>query len=208
MSEALPRRILLYLYGTPNLVGSLLGLLGLALHFAGVIDRYWLLIVIGLYALGVVATPRRRAESLNLQRELSEEELRKALERLIRRVRRRLSPPVVERLDSIKENLLALLPRLKEMDGASEQLHIVRRTATDYLPEMLERYLRLPPAFARLHAVKDDKTPRDLLIGQLDLMDDQLKKILTDVYRDDTNALMAHGRFLEKKFADGGNWLE
>jgi len=44
------QRILLFLYSTPNIVGSLLGILGLALFFFGVIGRFWLLIVVGLYA--------------------------------------------------------------------------------------------------------------------------------------------------------------
>lgn len=37
--EAVPRKVLLFLYGTPNIVGSLLGLLGLGLFFGGVIKQ-------------------------------------------------------------------------------------------------------------------------------------------------------------------------
>lgn len=38
----MPRKLLLYLYGTPNIVGSLLGLIGLGLYFAGVIKSLWI----------------------------------------------------------------------------------------------------------------------------------------------------------------------
>lgn len=202
------RRTLLYLYGTPNIVGSILGLVGLTLFFTGVIQSYWLPIVAGLYALGAVAIPQRRAESLTLENEFSEEALRNGLERLLRKVRPRLSKPVLEHLHSIKETLMALIPRLGEMDGAARHLHVVRQTATTYLPEMLENYLKLPPAFARFHPVKDGKTARDILVRQLEVLDRELKRILTDVYRNDTDALLAHGRFLEAKFATGAEWLK
>lgn len=201
------RRLLLYLYGTPNIVGSLLGLSGLGLFFAGAIHRFWLPIVVGLYLLGVVATPRRRVDNLAIEHVLTEDELRRALEGLLRKIKGKLSEPVMARLTSIKENLMALLPSLERFDGSSHQLHVVHQTVTVYLPKMLETYLSLPPAYARLHTVKDGKTPRDVLLDQLTLLDEELKQILNDTHRADSDALFAHGRFLETKFARGQDWL-
>jgi hypothetical protein len=71
------RRILLFLYSTPNLVGCLLGLGGLALYALGIIGPYAPLIVVGLYLIGVLLAPRPRirafaaaAEDADLRREL------------------------------------------------------------------------------------------------------------------------------------------
>ena len=51
----------------------------------------------------------------------------------------------MERLESIKQTLFALLPHLTDMERGDHQLHVIKRTATDYLPEMFEKYLALTP---------------------------------------------------------------
>lgn len=62
------RRLLLFLYSTPHIVGSVLGLLGLGLFFAGIIKSYWYFIVAGLYVIGVLATPKSPTYELRLER--------------------------------------------------------------------------------------------------------------------------------------------
>ena len=51
-------RALLFLYGNGNIAGCGLALLGPALLFAGVIERGWLPITLGLYAIGWLLAPR------------------------------------------------------------------------------------------------------------------------------------------------------
>ena len=74
MSAALPfgTRLLLFLYSTPNIVGSALGVVGLGLFFGGVIDDWWLAIVAGLYAVGWLATPRDRELEIALRERASQ----------------------------------------------------------------------------------------------------------------------------------------
>jgi len=80
-------------------------------------------------------------------------------------------------------------------------------TATSYLPEALEAYLRLPRSFADRRPVDGNKTSLMVLVDQLDLLAVTMEKIRDAVYRSDAEALVAHGRFLAEKFghgADGG----
>ena len=48
-----------------------------------------------------------------------------------------------------------------------EQAFHVEQTIRGYLPNTLERYLRLPPVYARMHPVKDGKTAEVLLVEHL-----------------------------------------
>lgn len=202
------RKLILFLYSNQNIVGSALGLLGLALFFVGLIKSFWFFIVVGLYGIGYVIAPRNRAVQFHLKQDLTIDELQKALDRLVRKVTKKVSPPVLERISSIVESLNALLPQLSKLNETDHHLHVIKQTATDYLPNMLNTYLELPPAFARFHIIKGEKTPRDLLLDQLDILDNEMKSILTDLHTRDTEALMAHGVFLKNKFKAGSDWLK
>jgi hypothetical protein len=194
------QRLLLYLYSNSNILGSLLGLVGLGLFFTGIIGDYWLLIVIGLYGIGALAAPRSQAQELRLRQELDVEAMQQELEELVNSIRRRVPKEIYQRVVSIKNTIIEILPYLHRLDQSNYNLYTIRQTALEYLPETLENYLKLPPAYVNLHVVKDGKTAQKLLVDQLDLLDEEMKSIAQDFYRNDTNQLVAHGRFLEEKF--------
>jgi hypothetical protein len=75
----------------------------------------------------------------------------------------------------------------------------VRQTVNDYLPAVLQNYARLPPAFARIHPVRDGKTAQQLVDEQLGLIEKELNTILSDLSQNDAQALIVHGEFLKKK---------
>ena len=194
------RKLLLFLYGTPNLVGSLLGLAGLGLYFGGVINRYWLFIVVGLYAAGVLLTPKRQAADFTLQRDLAADDIREALENLIGRVQRKVPKEVLTKIESIKESIFTILPKLDALTGGAQSAYIVRQTALEFLPEALQNYLNLPPAFANVHPLKDGKTAKTLLLEQLGLLAKTMEQMVEDAHRNDAEKLLVHGRFLEERF--------
>lgn len=193
-------RLVLYLYGTPNIVGSLLGIVGVLLYFTGVIDAYWLLIVVGLYLIGVLVTPRREHLELQIQNEISVDEIRRELNDLTRKIEKRSPPEILAKVQSIKESIFSILPVLATANPGDRNVYTIRQTALDYLPKALENYLNLPPAFANVHPIRDGKTARQLLNEQLDVLDREMKEIVKLVAENDTQKLLAHGRFLEQKF--------
>jgi hypothetical protein len=200
------QRLLVYLYSTPNIIGSLLGLVGLALFFLGVIDKFWILIVLGLYGIGVLATPKSSTYELRLRNELTVDEIRVELEGLVNKIRRKVPKDIFTRVESIKNSILEILPRIGDLNSSDYTVYTIRQTALEYLPETLENYLNLPRAYVSLHPIKDGKTANQLLVDQLDLLDREMKEIVQDYYRNDTERLMAHGRFLKEKFGTSMRW--
>jgi hypothetical protein len=206
-SMSFRQKLLLYVYSTPNIVGSTLGLIGLLLFFAGIIKSFWPLIVIGLYGIGYFATPGSRDFELSYRHALDSESLASALDKLIAAVSNKLSDPVIERLQQLKQTVAQILPAMDRFQGSSQSLHAIRKTVTDYLPDMLETYLRLPPAYARFHAMQNGLTPRDMLTQQLDLLNEEMTRILEDLVRNDVDELNVHGKFLKDKFSKGQDWV-
>ena len=201
------RKITLFLYTNGNMLRSLLGLLGLLLFFVGLIKSFWFFIVLGLYGVGYVLAPKNRAVEFKFSQDIGIDELKKSLKNLLKEVKKRVSLPVLTRINSIVESIDSLLPHLSKIENSHHNLHVIKQTATDYLPQMLNTYLSLPTAFARFHHVKGNQTPRDILIEQLDILDKEMKQILIDVHKQDTEALLTHGRFLKDKFSSGNNWI-
>lgn len=203
LAEALSRRtrLLLFLYGGRNVVGSVLALGGLGLYFAGLIDSFWPLIVAGLYGIGYLATPSSPKLEISIGQSLDAGAVAEALNELSRRAARALEPDVMALVASIVESIRALLPRLGQGAAIGDRsLYDVRQTALDYLPATLERYAALPRAFRRLHTLSGGQTPHDLLTAQLTLLDTKMKDIVTSALEGDTAALQANGRFLQERF--------
>jgi hypothetical protein len=78
---------------------------------------------------------------------------------------------------------------------------VVERTTLDYLPTALESYLSLPRGYANRVAVSRGRTARQVLLDQLALLEAKLGEVLEAVAKGDTDRLLAHGRFLEDRFA-------
>ncbi|HKW41800.1 MAG TPA: hypothetical protein VJN39_11180 [Gemmatimonadales bacterium] len=198
-------RLLLFLYSNRNLVGCLLAIGGLVLHFVGMLEHYWLAIVAGLYGIGYLAAPERREYVFTLGGELTAEAIGTQLAAMIKGLSGKVEPDVLERVQRIRESIDVLLPRLLAQESLGDKsLYIVRQTALEYLPTTLQTYLSLPAAFRRLHVVRDGKTPKALLLEQLDLLDAKMKEIVTSVAENDTQALLVNGRFLQEKFGTQG----
>ena len=73
-------------------------------------------------------------------------------------------------------------------------------TATDYLPEAVGGYLRLPREWADTRPIDGYKTSLMVLVDQLELLASTMDKILDAANRADAQALIAHGMFLQAKF--------
>ncbi len=138
----------------------------------------------------------------------TEADLLAALDRTEAMVSGGVVPPlVVSRVKRITESVRQTLPRLRNLGLGSPDAYSVMATATDYLPEAVGAYLRLPRQWADTRPIENGKTSLMLLIDQLDLLGATMDKILDAVVRVDAEALIVHGRFLQAKFgpeASGG----
>ena len=187
-----------YFYSRKNLVGLGLAIIGLLLVFAHVIGPFWPLMVVGLYLVGAVLTPRKATPDLPAA--FNPNDVRHRLDTQISSMSGRLSPDVMAKVLSIRQIILGILPRSGNLPAGSPELYIVERTATDYLPTTLQLYLSLPGTYATQHQVQDGKTPKQLVLDQLGLLESKMSEVAEDVQRNDADRLLTNGRFLEERF--------
>ena len=108
--------------------------------------------------------------------------------------------PVASRVSRVSQTVRDTIPRLSNLGAGSPQAYNVMATVTDYLPEAIGGYLRLPRQWADSRPVDRGKTSLMILVDQLDLLAATMDKVFDAVCRADAAALVAHGRFLAEKF--------
>ena len=113
--------------------------------------------------------------------------------------------PVASRVSRVARTVRDTIPRLSNLGAGSLAAYDVMATATDYLPEAVGGYLRLPRQFADSRPVDHGKTSLMVLIDQLDLLGATMDKVFDAVCRSDADALVAHGRFLAEKFGSASS---
>jgi hypothetical protein len=201
-SDGWQGRLLRYLGSRKNVVGCLLALVGLVLYFVGVLGPIWPVVVVALYLVGVLVVPSRRRVVVG-HPGFDPQLVTDALERLMGRVDRRASPDVASKVREIQQEILGVLPLAAEFPPGSEDLFVIQRTAIDYLPSALDAYLALPPEYATTRPLRDGKTPKQILLEQLQLIDSKMDEVADAVHQRDTDRLLASGRFLEERFGKG-----
>jgi hypothetical protein len=201
-SDGWGERLLGYLGSRKNVVGSLLALVGLALYFTGVLGPLWPLVVAALYLIGALVVPAPRRVVVG-NPGFDPELVTEGLERLMRRVSGRASPDVAAKVREIQQQILGVLPSAAEFPPGSEDLFVIQRTATAYLPSALDAYLALPPEYATNRPVRDGKTSKQILLEQLQLIGSKMDEVADAVHQRDTDRLLASGRFLEERFGEG-----
>ncbi|AZZ56189.1 hypothetical protein [Rathayibacter iranicus] len=149
---------------------------------------------------GAPAAPEQTAPAL--PRVPTSDDILAALDRVANSTQGRVDRNVASRIQRIDETVREMVPRLDRLGGMSRQGHTVVATATSYLPEAVEGYLRLPRDFADRRAVYKGKTSLMILCDQLDLLGGTLDRISDAVSRQDATALVAHGQFLAEKFTE------
>jgi hypothetical protein len=111
------------------------------------------------------------------------------------------APAVVRsRVVRVDRTIRETLPKLSQLGWGSADAYAVVATATDYLPEAVGGYLRLPRDWANSRPIEGGKTALMVLIDQLELLASPMDKMLDAANRADAQALIAHGRFLQEKF--------
>jgi hypothetical protein len=163
--------------------------------------------VIGLiYLINFRVGPGPSGSLSNAAASLDVREIQGALDGAVRMTSGRLPSGVQAQVAEIRREILELLPSTGAFPLGSEDLYVIQRTATDYLPTTLKAYLALPQG-ANTQVMQDGKTPLQMLGEQLQILDDRLDEIGAAVHQQDSAALVANGRFLEERFGRGPDGL-
>jgi hypothetical protein len=192
----LATRLSLYFYGTPNIVGCVCGLGVLALYFAGVIAQWWLPLTLASYAFGVLIAPRGRRIETDVDASMT---LVEVIDAVLTRASGRLPAEAVQKLTAIRDKVQELLPRWNDPAFPPiARIDLVAAIRRD-LTSTIANYTALPASFAALHALRDGRTAKQLLIEQLDILESEVGSIAKDVFVEDAYKLAAHGEYLRSK---------
>jgi hypothetical protein len=125
------------------------------------------------------------------------------LDSLLVRERPALPPPAVRRVDAIGAQLPLLESRLSEIDPLDPLAQDARRLMGKHLPELIERYERVPVSY-RAERDGDGLTVDERLVASLDAARTALDEIGEKLARSDREAFETQGRFIESRYKDGG----
>lgn len=98
-----------------------------------------------------------------------------------------------------REAATYLEERGQDTDAGSRFL--LGQIETDYAPEAVQAYLKLPPSLANVTPLQDGKTGQALLNEQLDLLLGEVQNIMQGAAQSSSQHLLAHQRFLKERFA-------
>jgi hypothetical protein len=103
------------------------------------------------------------------------------------------------KVEQIRRKVDVLLSYADRFPPFSQDLYLVRQTASDYLPRTIDTYLSMSKQTAE-KPLTSGKTAHEELKAQLDLLDSKLDDIAQDLERQDTDRLLANRQFLEQRF--------
>lgn len=191
-------KALVWLLSNSNIAGCASALCVAGLFHAGVIEQYWLALVLVAYAAGYLAFWQKELQVCPDSASTEE-----ALDWLQKKVLPQLQGEARARLAHILEVACELAPRLKELEKQglvqAENRAKLKQLLKRYLPDTLTAYLKLPSLYAQTARV-GDRTPHALLIEQLALLDAHVQEIRDGIYSENINELLNNAKFLQEKF--------
>lgn len=125
------------------------------------------------------------------------------LERLLVRERGALPAPATQRVDAISAKLPLLESRLAEVGVLDPLAQDARRLMGKHLPDLIERYERVPAEYRRVRD-GDGMTVDERLTAGLDTASAALDDLSRKLAREDLDAFETQGRFIESRYKDGG----
>lgn len=108
-------------------------------------------------------------------------------------------------LDSLSAEALQTVQQGGYNPQAAYHLRAIRN---EYAPNVVQAYLRLPAALADVTPLEGQKTGRDLLTEQLELLISATRDILNHSALTSSQELLSNGRFLHDKFGPGNRDLD
>jgi hypothetical protein len=104
------------------------------------------------------------------------------------------------KVEQIRRKVEVLLGFADRFPPFSQDLFLVRQTASEYLPRTIDAFLSLPRESIEKPLTAEGKTPVQELRKQLELLDGKLDEIAQALQRQDVDRLLANRRFLEERF--------
>lgn len=116
--------------------------------------------------------------------------------------RKALPAPVLGLVDSIGVKLEVLSPQLAQLDEQSPAAMEVRKLIGEQLPDLVKGYARVPEPLRRIE--RGGLTPDQQLAQGLQVIDDEIAEMSTQLAQGDLDLLATRGRYLQIKYQGDG----
>ncbi|MFJ3666060.1 hypothetical protein ACIPSE_06370 [Streptomyces sp. NPDC090106] len=185
-----------YLESRKNIAGSVCGLAGLGLTFAGVAGPYWPVVVAGLYGAGaLVAPPERPAPPDFPDASAQLDAVRADFEKLCGYLAEvDLPPAAAGALTELTELLGALLEPGWVTDP--EDVHLLSRAVRQDVPEAVDTFVRTR-WWARM--TPGQEPPERHLERQLGLLREEAERVATALREAEARRQETHTRYLQDR---------
>ncbi|NOQ36873.1 MAG: hypothetical protein GQ569_13425 [Methylococcaceae bacterium] len=135
------------------------------------------------------------------------QDLQIKLELLVREFKKEIPAAAFKKIINIKENLRLLSAQLDNRELSDYDLHIVKQTIIDYLPTTLESYQEVASDSVKKGKLENGKSSQEVLMEQLEILDEQIKKVVMNVNSSNADSLIVQGNFLKSKFSNDNDLL-
>ena len=193
-------RIRRFLGSRGHVIGALAAIGGLILLDAGLIHLPLAALVIGgLYLVGYFVGARPQLSTIGQDQARGADQIEAGLDELLATIRKQVAIDVYRHVVNVRDAVVFTLQHAGDRYQADPDYYSVRQTAMTYLPEALSRYLSLPRPYAEQDRLTDGKTAHDTLIEQLQLMEDNTRRVADTIVQRESERLITHGRFLSER---------
>ena len=145
--------------------------------------------------------PRREKAIVDYKEDMPNRAVVQRLDSLLVRKRAALPAPAARRIDAISQQLPLLESRLGETDLLDPLAQDARRLMGKHLPELIERYERVPAAY-RSERDGEGLTVDERLVQGLDAAKSALDELGRKLAHEDLAAFETQGRFIENRYKE------
>lgn len=149
----------------------------------------------------LIVFPKDRREVAAVET-LSNAEVVHRLDTRLTRERPALPAPALTQIDAISAQLPLLEKRLETLDPLDPLAQDARRLMGQHLPDLLDRYEKVPAAY-RQQQDGGGLTVEDRLLSGLGAARSAIDDIGEKLAKGDLNAFETQGRFIESRYKDG-----
>jgi len=148
--------------------------------------------------------PRREKPIVDYKEDMPNQAVVQRLDTLLARKRAALPAAAGGRIDAISRQLPLLESRLAETQMLDPLAQDARRLMGRHLPELIERYERVPAAY-RAERDGDGLTVDERLVQGLDAAKVALDDLGRKLAHEDLTAFETQGRFIESRYREDGH---
>ena len=110
---------------------------------------------------------------------------------------------VLYKIYLIANELIDFIDKKPEgIDSLNEEIINIKRIFDNYLPTLLNQYIKLPKRYAENIKTSTGKTSRQMLFEQLNTLYSAIEKIAFALYENDVTKLKIHGKILDQQFKE------